>query len=150
MRNTKFNLIVMLIIILFSACAKEEVSPEVMEEDMTNIPTFTVLKSGTLAGMNGYSTKGGVELGRDANSKVFVKTKSDFSTTFATGSVTFYLSKNERLQLSDASSLIRLDVITKNGEHFMEVAGGLPADAFKYVIVWCAPARVQFGSAELK
>ena len=60
MRNTKFNLIVMLVIILFSACAKEEVIPDVKEEDMTNSPNFTVLKSGMLAGMNGYSTKWGL------------------------------------------------------------------------------------------
>lgn len=150
MRKLKFNLIVIVMLIFISSCSKEESTTENPKEEVTTVENFTVLKSGTFVGMNGYNTKGSVELGKDANNKAFVKTKSDFSTSFATGSVTFYLSKNQQLVLSDASSLIKLEVISKNGEHFMEVSGGLPAETFKYVIVWCAPARIQFGSAELK
>ncbi len=135
-------------LLAFSACKKDETTVPPIDN---NPPTanFTVKKTGTFVKANGYSTSGTAQLGTDEKGENIVRLKDDFKTTFATGSVTIYLSKNQNLKLADAASFINLAVINTNGLHDFKLSAA-PTDDFNFVISWCAPAGIQFGMAELK
>lgn len=141
------------LLFVFAACQKEastnpDTTPEPDPMDMGST-TVTTLKSGAFTGQNGYPASGAAQIVRDNSQQHFVRLGTDFKTSFATGSVTMYLSKNSNLKLSDAASFVKLAVINKNGMHNFPITESQAAD-FQYVIVWCAPAGVQFGRAELK
>ena len=147
----EINIICLLAVICFTSfsCDKEEkIVNEPFEMESQLDSQFTVLKMGNFVGMNGYNTKGEVVLANRL-SDYYINTGSDFTTTFATGSVTIYLSKNPQLNLSDVNSFIKLKTISKGGIHNIALPSQ-PLDSFVYVIVWCAPAGIQFGSATLK
>jgi hypothetical protein len=137
------------LLLVLTSCQKEEVTTMVPDPNPIDTTAVTVLKTGTFNGQSGYTASGTAQIVRDAQQIYSVRLGTDFKTSFATGSVTMYLSKNSSLTLSDATSLVKLAVITTNGQHDFPISEG-QASEFKYVIVWCAPAGVQFGRAELK
>ena len=141
------------LLFLFAACQKDETTNPITEPDPNPIDTasttVTILKSGTFSGQNGYPASGAAQIIRDNMQQHFVRLGTDFKTTFATGSVTMYLSKNLNLKLNEANSFLKLAVINKNGTHNFPISESQSTD-FQYVIVWCAPVGIQFGHAELK
>jgi hypothetical protein len=133
---------------IFASCKKDETTtPTPSNPDVPN-GTFTKTISGTFLDQNGYNAEGTAELGRDASLVNWVHLASDFNASLSTGAVTLYISKNQQLKLGDASSFERIASITKAGEQYFKV-NALSAD-FKYAILWCSSANVQFGNAELK
>ncbi len=143
-------------VLFISACTKEDVTldhPVVkpIETTVSSIPikNLTILKSGEFNNAGGYPTKGIAQLVKDSINNFAVRLGEDFSTTFATGSVTMYLSNSMNLKLSEASTFIKLAVIDKKGSHFFALESQ-PKDELKFVIVWCQPAGIKFGYAELK
>ncbi len=110
---------------------------------------FAVLKTGSFIGQNGYPASGTAQIIRDDKQQHFVRLGADFKTSFSTGSVTIYLSKNANLKLSDVASYYRLAAISANGQHDFSISAAQAGD-FQFAIVWCAPAGIQFGRAELK
>ncbi|MDZ4680157.1 MAG: DM13 domain-containing protein [Saprospiraceae bacterium] len=136
-----------------ASCQKDEVIVQVPDSgpnpgDTTTL-AVTVLKTGMFTGQNSYQASGTAQIIHDINQQHFVRLVSDFKTSFATGSVTMYLSKNSNLQLSDATSLHKLAVINTNGSHNFAISPN-QVNEFQFVIIWCAPAGIQFGRAELK
>lgn len=147
----KISFILLISALIFVSCAKneDEMAPPVNPPGGNTVTEpFTVLKSGNFKGQNGYPASGTAELGKDSAGTFFTRLKSDFSTTFATGSVTLYLSKSQNLSLNQPGSFIQLGVINTNGVHDFKLLTE-PTSDFNFVIVWCAPASIQFGYAIL-
>jgi hypothetical protein len=111
--------------------------------------SVTVLKTGSFTGQNGYPASGTAQIVRNVQQQHFTRLASDFKTSFATGSVTMYLSKHQSLRLNEPATWLKLAVINQNGQHDFAVSEAQSND-FQYVIVWCAPAGIQFGWAELR
>ncbi len=147
-----------LILMALVACQKEEdmipdmdpVSKDTaVVDDGGDNTGLTVLKAGTFTGQNNYPASGTAQIIRDKQQQHFVRLGEDFKTSFATGSVTMYLSKKANLDLKSPESLLKLKVINTNGKHDFPISESQSTD-FQYVIIWCAPAGIQFGRAELK
>ncbi|MDZ4706956.1 MAG: DM13 domain-containing protein [Saprospiraceae bacterium] len=140
-----------LYILLFAHCAKEQNTT--LDDDMGSIPTptssYSVLKSGKFNGASGYPANGTAQLVKDSTNMYSIVLEQDFSTTYATGSVTMYLSKTPIPTFEEATTFIKLAVINKNGFHRFALASR-PADQLVNVVVWCQPAGVKFGHAEIK
>jgi Electron transfer DM13 len=141
------------IIILLNACSKDAavVTPVILPIDSTNIglsDNFKTDKSGIFTGQGGYPVSGTAELGKNIANKSVVHLTKDFNTAIHTGSVTLYLSKNKSLKINDATSYIRFGTTSVIGEQYFGLSEQ-PTDDYKFIIVWCAPAGVQFGSADL-
>ena len=118
--------------------------------DTTAMDTSTtILRKGAFQPQNNYVAEGTASLKRKADNSFKVVLDENFRTSFATGAVTMYLSKAQRLNLSDQSSFIRLAVINTNGSHTFDIEGSV-SDDFTHVVIWCAPARIPFGFAALE
>lgn len=135
------------------SCSKSE--PESLINEETPIltidtsTTFIILKSGKFNGASGYQTNGTTRLVKDTLDRYSISFEPDFTTSFATGAVTIYLSKSMNLNLNDSTSFIRLAVINKNGSHRFALEAK-PKEELSTVVVWCQPAGVKFGHADLK
>lgn len=136
-------------LLLLNACQKDAATDPAMD-DNGNAPTnVTVLKTGSFTGQNGYPASGTAQTIRDDQQQHYLRLGADFKTSFATGSVAMYLSKQANLNLGDTGSHHRLGVINTNGQHDFTITANQSTD-FQYVIVWCAPAGIQFGRAALQ
>ena len=92
-------------------------------------------------------TVGTAELGTDGTSGPQVlHLGKDFVSDFVTGDLTLFLSKTANY---DAAQVQLVSLVSKNGEAYYKVSPTVSA-AYKYLIVYCAVAKAQFGAAELK
>jgi len=151
-----------LLLVLFSSCNKDEID---VKDPITNngngnnsgngnsvtdtSKSYTVLKTGSFNGANGYPANGTAQLAKDSINRYFVILEKDFSTSFATGSVTMYLSKTANPNFKDSTTFVNLAVINKNGFYKFPL-NSKPKDDLIHVVVWCQPAGIRFGHAELK
>lgn len=140
-----------LLMLALGACQKEETNPTPDQPTNPALPsgTFTSARAGTFQKQNGYNAEGTAQLGTDAVNAQWLRLAPDFNASLSTGAVTVYLSKNQNLTLGTADSFRRIDLVKIPGEHFYKIEPALSAD-FKFAILWCASAGVQFGNAELK
>lgn len=133
-----------------AACQKDESLPEPPPVDGTK-PSgkFSPARQGTFNKQNGYNAEGTAQIGKDEAANQWLRLANDFNASLSTGAVTVYLSKNQNLDLNAKDSHLRVDLVKTPGEHFYKI---MPEanDAFKFAILWCASANVQFGNAELK
>jgi hypothetical protein len=133
----------------FTACEKEV---EVIVDPTKPQGTFSVAKNGSFVEQNGTGSKGMAQLGTDEDGVQFLKFGSDFSTTFATGTVTVYLSTTMTFtpDPGNGNPLLRLvGPVSKPGENYFRLDP--KADAkFTHVILWCGSANVPFGYAQLQ
>lgn len=134
---------------LFTACTKET---EVIVDPTVPQGTFTASKSGVFTEQNGTGTKGAAQLGTDSDGVQFLKFGSDFSSSFATGTVTVYLSTSMTFtpDPGNGNPFLRLiGPVSKAGENYFRLA---PAADSKYthVILWCGSANIPFGYAPLQ
>ena len=127
------------------ACKKETIEPSNQASAPVN---FIADQEGFFQQQNGYTAEGMVRLGMDENNLQWLRLASDFKASLSTGAVTVYLSKSQALNLNASTDFLRLDLVKTPGEHFFKVNPAVNAD-FKYVILWCASANVQFGNAVL-
>ena len=82
----------------------------------------------------------------------FIKFGTDFSTTFATGTVTVYLSTtmNFTPDPGNGNPLLRLiGPVSKAGENYFRLDPAADVK-FTHVILWCGSANVPFGYAKLQ
>ncbi len=156
MKTIKLMLLVS-IVTLLNSCKKDDtivqsITPIATTIDSSKISlndSFKIVKSGTFAGQGGYPVSGTVELGKNLAGKSVVHLGKNFDTAVHTGSVALYLSKNKSLAINDATTFIRFGSTSVIGEQYFGL-NETPTDEYKFVIVWCAPVGVQFGSADLK
>ena len=134
---------------IFTSCEKEV---EVIVDPTIPQGVFTVAKSGTFVEQNATGSKGAAQLGTDEKGVQFIKFGSDFSTRFATGTVTVYLSTtmNFSPDPGNGNPLLRLiGPVSKAGENYFRLTPSADAK-FTHVILWCGSANVPFGYAKLQ
>ena len=134
---------------IFTSCEKEV---EVIVDPTIPQGVFTVAKSGTFVEQNATGSKGAAQLGTDEKGVQFIKFGSDFSTSFATGTVTVYLSTtmNFSPDPGNGNPLLRLiGPVSKAGENYFRLTPSADAK-FTHVILWCGSANVPFGYAKLQ
>ncbi len=140
----------LLLLIVLMSCSKDESTIEtpdpVIEAPVQNLQ---VVKTGKFNGANGYPSNGSGSLSKDAKGKYYIVLENDFTTSFATGSVTMYLSATPLPDFNNTTSYIKLAVINKKGYHAFPL-DGMPDDKLNNIVVWCQPAGVKFGHAEIK
>ncbi len=144
-----FALLTLTSLTVFTACEKEV---EVIVDSTQPRGAFTPSKNGTFVEQNGTGSKGAVQLGTDADGVQFLKFGSDFSTNFATGTVTVYLSTSMTFTPDPGNGNPELRLIgpvSKAGENYFKLD---PAAAVKFthVILWCGSANIPFGYAQLQ
>lgn len=134
-------------VLLLSACTEEVIIDPTQPQG-----TFSVARSGNFVAQNGTGSTGVAELGTDEDGTQFLRFGDSFTTNFATGTVTVYLSTSETFTPDPANgnpALRLLGVTRAAGEQYFEVAPAAGAN-FTHVILWCASANVPFGFAALQ
>jgi len=135
-------------LLAFTNCQKEEVvTPDPVNPSLPN-GMFSPARSGTFQKQNGYNAVGTARLGSDLTNVQWLYFAPDFNTSLSTGAVTVYLSKNKGLSLGATDTFRRVDLVKTAGEHYFKLDPSVGSE-FKFVILWCASASVQFGNAEL-
>jgi hypothetical protein len=133
-----------------TSCTKDAVTVTVDSSKPDG--AFTVTKSGSFTAQSSTPTAGMAQLGTDSKGVQFLKFSSDFTTQFATGTVSVYLSTSMTWVPDPGNSNGNLRLIgpsLKAGETFYKLDP--KADAkFTHVILWCGTAGVPFGNAEIK
>ena len=133
----------------FTACEKEK---EVIVDPTLPQGAFTAARSGVFVEQNGTGSKGAAQLGADADGTQFLKFGSDFSTTFATGTVTVYFSTSMTFSPDPANGnpdLRLVGPVSKAGENYFRLDPDV-ASKFTHVILWCGSANIPFGYAPLQ
>lgn len=146
-----------LIIALFSMFAISGITSCEKEVEVIVDPTkpqgaFTVAQTGSFVEQNATGSKGAAQLGTDSKGTQFLKFGSDFSTSFATGTVTVYLSTSMTFSPDPANgnpALRLVGPVSKAGENYF-VLDPVAAAKFTHVILWCGSANVPFGYAKLQ
>ena len=137
----------------FTSCEKEVIKEvEVIVDPTLPQGTFTSSKNGTFTEQNATGSKGSAQLGTDEKGVQFLKFGSDFSTNFATGTVTVYLSTSMTFTPDAANgnpNLRLIGPVTKAGENYFRL-DPVAAAKFTHVLLWCGSANVPFGYAPLQ
>ena len=144
-----FTLLCVISASFFSACTKEKV---VIVDPTQPQGTFTAAKSGTFVAQNATGSTGAAQLGTDEKGTHFLKFGSDFSSNFATGTVTVYLSTSMTFtpDPGNGNPFLRLiGPVSKAGEHYF-LLDPAADPKFTHVILWCGSANVPFGYAQLQ
>ena len=150
----KFNALVIALfsvvsIASFTSCEKEV---EVIVDSSKPQGAFTASKSGTFVEQNATGSKGTAQLGTDENGVQFLKFGADFASSFATGTVTVYLSTSMNFTPDPANgnpTLRLIGPVAKAGENYFRL-DPVAASKFTHVILWCGSANVPFGYAPLQ
>ncbi|WP_158587713.1 DM13 domain-containing protein [Algoriphagus lacus] len=106
--------------------------------------------SGTFVPAGGYRAKGMAFLNQE-NEKLILRFSQDFETSFALG--TFVYLSNSTNGQEIRSSGLEIAEIRANGPHTFDITSKHPEvqiTDYKYVIIFCKPAAVTFGFAEMK
>lgn len=135
----------------FQACDDDDDNTTVIDSSQPQ-GQFTATKNGTFVEQNATGSKGQVQLGTDGEGVQFLRFGSDFNTSFATGTVTVYLSTSQNFVPDPAAGnpdLRLLGPVTQAGENYFKLSPEAEAK-FTHVILWCASANVPFGYAPLQ
>ncbi len=138
----------LILFLAFGACQKEDDNTTPISNDQIT-GVFTSGRSGLFQKQNGYNAEGTAQLGTDGASVQWLRLAPDFNASLSTGAVTVYLSQNQSLDLGAVGTFRRLELVKTPGEHFYKIDPAVGED-YKFAILWCASASVQFGNAELK
>ncbi len=144
-----FSLFALISMAAFSACSKDT---EVIVDPTQPKGTFTATKTGTFVEQNGTGSKGTAQLGTDEDGTQFIKFGSDFSSSFATGTVTVYLSTTNTFtpDPGNGNPLLRLiGPVAKAGENYFRLSPTAETK-FTHVILWCGTANIPFGYAQFQ
>lgn len=132
------------------ACKKDDASPTTPPDGADKlVGAFAAARSGNFQKQNGYNAEGTAQIGADEAGSQWLRLGPDFDASLSTGAVTIYLSQNQNLSLNAPGSFLRVDLVTVAGEHFYKIEPAVTAD-FKFAVLWCASAGVQFGNAEMQ
>ena len=133
----------------FTSCGKDK---EIIVDPTKPQGAFTAAKSGAFVEQNATGSKGTAQLGTDSDGTQFLKFSADFTTNFATGTVTVYLSTSMTFtpDPGNGNPFLRLvGPVSKAGENYFRMDPAA-ASKFTHVILWCGSANVPFGYAPLQ
>ena len=140
-------------ILALAGCKDKNVVRPIVNNNGPVAPT-TVLKTGTLTAENGTPTAGTLSLLKDANNDQWVSFNSNFTSSFATGTVTVYLAKTAArigdqrvLPPPPTPAILAVGFVSKNGAQSLKLPA--PSDPFAYVVLYCETAEINFGNARL-
>lgn len=138
----------------FTSCSSDDsVEPETITIDTAQPNgTFTSSAIGDFVEENGSGSDGSASLGTDTDGTQFIEFSSDFTTNFATGTVTVYLSTSDTYTADPGNGnpdLLLVGPVKSGGSSYLKV-DPTAASKFTHVILWCGSANVPFGNAELK
>jgi len=143
------SLFTLISLAMFTACDDDEA---VIVDPTQPQGAFTVAKTGTFVEQNGTGSTGTAELGTDENGVQFLKFGSNFNTSFATGTVTVYLSTSMTFMPDPGNGnpeLRLVNPVSKAGENYFRLDPAAAAK-FTHVILWCGSANIPFGYAQLQ
>jgi hypothetical protein len=133
---------------LFS-CEKEV---EVIVDPTQPSGAFTINKQGAFVAQNGTGSMGIASIGVDEDGEQFLRFNDAFTTNFATGTVTVYLSTSQNFTPDPANgnpALRLVGPVTMSGENFFKLTP-VAGNQFTHVILWCGSANIPFGYAALQ
>lgn len=142
-------------LVVSTGCKKDEAAPTttVINNNGPVAPT-TTLKNGTLTAENATPTAGSLTVVRDANNDEWVSFNSNFTSTFATGTVAVYLAKTaarigtqRTLPPPPVPNILAVGFVTKNGVASLKISGS--SAGFSYIVLYCETAEINFGNALL-
>jgi len=114
----------------------------------------TRLKSGTLTAENGTPTVGTLTILKDANNQEWLHLNADFTSSFATGTVTVYLAKSAArigdqrvLPPPPVPNIRAIGFVNQNGAQDLKISGS--QQGFSHVVFYCETAEINFGNAPL-
>jgi hypothetical protein len=137
-------------LLLLFACNDE--SEEVIIDSSLPQGQFSAQRSGNFMEQNSTGSTGMAEVGTDEDNTSFLRFGNSFSTNFATGTVTVYLSTSMTFTPDPGNGnpdLRLVGPVSKAGENFFKLDPA-PAAKFTHVILWCGSANVPFGYAALQ
>ncbi len=105
---------------------------------------------GTFIGAGGYQAVGTAIL-KENNGQLLLELSSDFKTSFALGTFVYLANSTNGGQVRSAG--IEIEQIDKNGAHTFNITSKYPnvkINDYRYVIIFCKPASVTFGYADLR
>lgn len=138
---------------VFTGCSDDDdAAPETVTVD-TSMPSgaFTVTRSGTFVDENNAGSVGTAELGTDAQGTQFLRFSSNFTSQFATGTITVYLSETQAIAFDPGNGNPTLQIVgpvTSGGEKFFRI-NPAAGNSLDHVILWCGSAGIPFGYAPL-
>ena len=141
-------------VVLFTGCSKDDPAPVAVVNNAGPVAPTTALRSGTLVAENATPTMGSVSIIRDANNDEWVSLGANFTSTFATGTVTAYLAKSaarigdqRTLPPPPVPNVLAVGFVSANGAKFLKITGA--SATFSHVVLYCETAEVNFGNAPL-
>ena len=147
---------------VFTSCKKKSDDPAPTNTTTTvttytagPVGTVTVLKTGTIVPQNQPNTKGGLEIVKDGAGSEFIHLKSDFTSTYETGTVVVYLAKDntkigdQRTPIgTNAGNVKAIGFVSVNGDQYLKINGVY--DGYTNVVLYCETAEINFGAATLQ
>lgn len=146
------KLIYLLAIITIGVTSCKEDAVPITVDSSKPDGTFTATKTGSFVVQNATPTAGVAQLGTDTKGVQFLRFSDTFTTQFATGTVSVYLSTSMTWVPDPGNSKGNLRLVgpsLKAGEAFFKLDPTV-ASKFTHVILWCGTAGIPFGYAELK
>ncbi len=127
--------------------------PAPVDTVTTDTTTAVAELQGTLQGQGGYTTVGTVTLLRNEAGEIILSTSSDFQVSLALG--TFLYLSNSQAGSATATNGLEIADVSESATgaqsfNVSQIDPNVALNTYRYVIVLCKPARLTFGSAELK
>ena len=123
------------------------------EAEVEPPPVAAAERTGTLSGQGGYMAAGTVTLSQEEDGTLLLTTSDDFNVSLALGTF-LYLSNSQdgRATANDGLEVADVSRATSGKQTFnvTEADATVTLNTYKYVVVLCKPARLTFGTAELK
>ncbi len=111
------------------------------------VPTNGISRTGTFMSSNGYSTKGAATLQQTANELTLIL-GNDFHASNGP-QLGIFLAKNASGSLNAQNSLSLGNLEKNDGAQQYAVPAGVSLQDYDYVVIYCIPFNVRFGSAKL-
>lgn len=113
------------------------------------VPAPMVIRLGTFAGQNGYTTEGTLQIERAANGSETLRLNPNFRVSSGSGTITIWLARSSGAL--NAANSVRVGTMTRvfAGEFAFPIPSP-GSSGFTHVIVYCDPFRINFGAAQLR
>jgi hypothetical protein len=146
--------IVVAAVLVIGGCKKDDPAPAQTIINNGPVPPTTTLRTGTLVAENATPTAGMVSIVRDANNEEWISFASNFTSTFATGTVAVYLAKSNArigsqrtLPPPPVPNILSVGFVSMNGAQAIKIPGS--STGFSHVVLYCETAEINFGNAPM-
>ncbi len=141
-------------LIAIAGCKKDDPAPAQTVFNVGPVPPTTTLRTGTLTAENATPTAGSVSIVRDANNEEWISFGSNFTSTFATGTVAVYLAKSNArigsqrtLPPPPVPNILSAGFVAVNGAQSIKIRAS--STGFSHVVLYCETAEINFGNAAM-